>query len=91
MRSARRPARKRRKDVPLSGAPQDGSDAGEAIYAQMIKPGDEIHLVAGQLVRVLDVAPFDEEDESRSSGCYRSRLRSPTFAWASVLSPESHP
>jgi hypothetical protein len=30
----------------------------------MIKPGDEIHLVAGQLVRVLDVVPFDEEDES---------------------------
>jgi hypothetical protein len=30
----------------------------------MIKPGDEIHVGAGQRFRVLDVVPFDEEDES---------------------------
>jgi hypothetical protein len=30
----------------------------------MIKPGDEIHLGADQRFRVLDVVPFDEEDES---------------------------
>ena len=30
----------------------------------MIKPGEEIHLGAGQRFRVLDVVPFDEEDES---------------------------
>jgi hypothetical protein len=42
---------------------EDGSDAGEATYAQMIHLGDEIHLGAGQRFRVLDVAPF-EEDES---------------------------
>jgi hypothetical protein len=30
----------------------------------MIKPGEEIHLGAGQRFRVLNVVPFDEEDES---------------------------
>jgi hypothetical protein len=43
---------------------EDGSDAGEATYAQMIHPCDEIHLGAGQRFRVLDVAPFEVEDES---------------------------
>ena len=43
---------------------EDGSDAGEATYAQMIHRGDEIHLGAGQRFRVLDVVPFEEEDES---------------------------
>jgi hypothetical protein len=43
---------------------EDGSDAGEATYAQMIHLGDEIHLGAGQRFRVVDVVPFDEEDES---------------------------
>jgi hypothetical protein len=42
----------------------DGSDVGEATYAQMIQPGDEIHLGAGQGYRVVDLVPFDEEDES---------------------------
>ena len=42
----------------------DGSDAGEATYAVMIKPGEEIHLGAGQRFRVIDVVPFEEEDES---------------------------
>ena len=42
----------------------DGDDLGEATYAMMIKPGEEIHLAAGQRFRVLDVVPFDEEDES---------------------------
>jgi len=42
----------------------DGDDLGEATYAQMIKPGEEIHLGAGQRFRVLAVVPFDEEDES---------------------------
>jgi hypothetical protein len=46
----------------------DGDDLGEATYAQMIHPGDEIHLGAGQRFRVLDVVPFDEEDESPFAG-----------------------
>jgi phosphate-selective porin len=41
---------------------EDGSDAGEATYAPMIHPGDEIHLGADQRFRVLDVVPFEEED-----------------------------
>lgn len=43
---------------------EDGSDAGDAVYAQMIHLGDEIHLAGGQRFRVVDVVPFDEEDES---------------------------
>ena len=43
---------------------EDGSDAGEATYSVMIKPGEEILLGAGRRFRVLDVVPFDDEDES---------------------------
>jgi hypothetical protein len=54
----------------------DGDDLGEATYAMMIKPGEEIHLGAGRRFRVLDVVMFDDEDDP-PSGCYRSRrLRS---------------
>jgi hypothetical protein len=42
----------------------DGDDLGESTYAVVIKPGDEIHVGAGKRFRVLDVVPFDEEDES---------------------------
>jgi hypothetical protein len=42
----------------------DGDDLGEATYAVMIKPGEEIHLGTGQRFRILDVVPFEEEDES---------------------------
>jgi hypothetical protein len=50
---------------------EDGSDAGEATYAQMIHPGDEIHLGAGQRFRVLDVVLLDEEAESPFVGLLR--------------------
>jgi len=30
----------------------------------MIKPGEETHGSGGQRLRVLDVVPFDDEDES---------------------------
>jgi len=53
----------------------DGDDLGEATYAMMIKPGEEILLGNGRRLRVLDVVPF-EEDESPFAGCYRSRRRS---------------
>jgi hypothetical protein len=42
----------------------DGDDLGEATYAQMIHLGDEIHVGAGHRFRVLDLVPFEEEDES---------------------------
>jgi len=43
---------------------EDGSDAGEATYAMMIKPGEKIHGNGGQRLRVLAVVRFEEEDES---------------------------
>jgi hypothetical protein len=42
----------------------NGDDLGEATYAVMIKPGEEIIAGANKRFRVLDVVPFDEEDES---------------------------
>jgi hypothetical protein len=38
-----------------------GDDLGEATYAMMIKPGEEILLGAGRPFRVLDVVPIAEE------------------------------
>lgn len=42
----------------------DGEDLGEATYAMMIGPGEEIHVDGGQRMRVVAVVPFDEDDES---------------------------
>lgn len=44
--------------------PEDGSDAGLASYAVMIQPGEEILVGNGRRFRVLDVVPFEEEDDS---------------------------
>ena len=46
----------------------DGHDLGEATYAQMIHPDEEILLGSGQRFRTLDVVPFEEEDESPFMG-----------------------
>ncbi len=43
---------------------EDGSDAGEATFAQMIRPGEEIIAGKNERFRVVDVVPFEEEDES---------------------------
>ena len=42
----------------------EGDDLGEAIYAQMIHMGEEIIADKNQRFRLVDVVPFDEEDES---------------------------
>jgi hypothetical protein len=42
----------------------DGSDAGEATYSVMIKRGEEILVGNGRHFRVVDVVPFEEEDDS---------------------------
>jgi hypothetical protein len=42
----------------------DGDDLGEATYAVMIKPGEEVLVGNGRRCSLLDVVPFDEEDES---------------------------
>ena len=42
----------------------DGDDLGEATYAVMIKPDDEILVGNGRRLHVLDVVPFEEEDDS---------------------------
>ena len=40
----------------------DGDDLGEATYAVMIKPGEEIIAGDNQRFRVLDVVPFEDEE-----------------------------
>jgi hypothetical protein len=42
----------------------DGSDAGEAHYAFLVKPGETIVTGNGRKLRVIDVIPFTDEDES---------------------------
>jgi hypothetical protein len=44
------------------------SPLGSDQTALVIRPGDEIHVDGGQRLRVLDVVPLDEEDESRFVG-----------------------
>ena len=38
----------------------DGSDAGEAHYADLIQPGETIWTGDGRNLRVIDVAPIEE-------------------------------
>ena len=48
----------------------------------MIKPGEQIHGSGGQRLRVLDVMPFDEEDDSPFVG-----LLQVTAAWRGDVLP----
>lgn len=41
---------------------EDGTEAGEAHYAVMIRPGERIHTGDGRNLRVFDVVPVGEED-----------------------------
>jgi hypothetical protein len=45
-----------------------GADLGEATYAVMIKPGEDVFLGGGRRFRVIADVPFDEEDESAFVG-----------------------
>jgi hypothetical protein len=40
---------------------EDGSEAGDAAYADNVNPGDELMLGPGKFVRVLDVVTVDDE------------------------------
>ena len=42
----------------------DGTDAGTATYAVLVRPREEILVGNGRRFRVVDVVPFEEEDES---------------------------
>ena len=42
----------------------DGSDVGTATYPEMIKTGELLFFGGDRRSRVLDVVPFEEEDES---------------------------
>lgn len=39
----------------------DGSEAGDAAYADNVNPGDELMLGPGNFIRVLSLVPVDEE------------------------------
>ena len=54
----------------------DGDDLGEAVYGQMIRPGEEIIAGSNERFRVLNVVPFDEEDESLFVGLLQVEARS---------------
>jgi len=46
-------------------------DVGEATYAIMIKPGEEILVGNGRRLRVLEVVPFENADELGFVGMLR--------------------
>ena len=48
-----------------------GTISERATYAVVIKPGEEIFVGNGRRHRVLDVVPFEEEDESPFTGLLR--------------------
>jgi hypothetical protein len=50
---------------------EDGSDAGDALYAVHIKPGDVIIAAGTQRVRVLDLVIIEEEEDSPYFGLLR--------------------
>jgi len=49
----------------------DGDDLGEATYAIMIKPGEEILVGNGRRLRVLEVVPFENAGELGFVGMLR--------------------
>jgi hypothetical protein len=53
----------------------DGDELGEATYAVMITPGEEILVGNDRRFRVLDVVPFEEEDEVALRGAVAGRGR----------------
>jgi hypothetical protein len=49
----------------------DGSEVGEATYPSMVKVGELLFFGGGRKFRVIDVVPFEEEDESPFVGLLR--------------------
>ena len=47
---------------------EDGSDVGEATYPSMVRVGEELFFGGGRRFRVLDIVPFEEDDDSRFVG-----------------------
>ena len=43
---------------------EDGSEAGDAAYADNVNPGEVILIGSRQRLRVLDVVPVDQDDDS---------------------------
>jgi len=42
----------------------DGSEAGDAAYADNVNPGEQLMLGPGRFVRVLELVPVDDVDGS---------------------------
>jgi hypothetical protein len=47
---------------------EDGSEAGDAAYADSVNPGDELMLAPGRFVRVLEVVPIEDVEGSPHVG-----------------------
>jgi len=69
----------------------DGDDLGEATYAVLIQPGEEILVGNGRRSRVLHVVPFDKEDESPFVGLLQVEARRSSNAQLSVGAAGSRP
>lgn len=57
----------------------DGDDLGEATYAQVIHPGDEIIASGTRRYRVLDVVPITEDEDSPYAGLLQVEVVRPVL------------
>jgi hypothetical protein len=58
---------------------EDGSEAGDAAYADFVNPGEEVLIGAGKRLRVLELVLIGEEEDSPYTGLLKSsRLRTQT-------------
>jgi hypothetical protein len=60
--SSSRPCQRSAAVFALAGFSEAGDELGEASYSVWIKPGEIVHVGAGERLRVLDVLPIEEED-----------------------------
>jgi hypothetical protein len=73
----------------------DGDDFGEATYAELVHPDQEILAGKSQCFRVVDVFPFDEEHNSPLAGLLQVEavvgLGGQTYTLHTTDRPESGP
>jgi hypothetical protein len=69
----------------------DGDDLGEATYAQMIKPGEEIIAEQRALSASSPSSLSMRRTSRRSSGCYRSRVSKASLRRSSFAAQSGRP
>jgi hypothetical protein len=56
---------------------EDGSEAADAAYVDSVNAGDELMLGPGKFVRVLDIVPIEDVEDSPVVGLLKVELVQP--------------